>query len=416
MFDSGYETIPAGLDAMEPGATLGVLLSAIDVTNVSPHDRIPVLRALDRMESFYAAHRYQAMAAVVDVMDDDKPERAAESAAAEIRAALHLTRRASDTELSFALDLRRRLPRVWTALADGEIDLRRAKTITYATIHLATAAARDVVERVIEAAPHLTTGQLRARIDRLCLEADPEAAQERYDYAVENRRVVTERTDTGTANLLGLELPPHRVAAIARRINHLARTLKTTDETRTMDQLRADIYLDLLKGASPDTTGAHTSHPVTHVHIDLDTLAGLSTHPGELDGYGPVIADIAKQVIEEQEDAQWRYTVTDTVTGHTINDGITRRRPTATQRRTVEARHPTCIFPGCRMPAVDCDLDHRIRWADGGETTNHNLAPLCRHDHIIKDDRGWTYRPLNNGDYQWTSRLGHTYTTSGTPP
>jgi hypothetical protein len=68
------------------------------------------------------------------------------------------------------------------------------------------------------------------------------------------------------------------------------------------------------------------------------------------------------------------------------------------------------------MPSVDCDLDHNQRWADGGETTKPNLAPLCRHGHIIKDTLGWTYQRLPNGDYQWTTRLGHTYTTSGTPP
>ena len=29
---------------------------------------------------------------------------------------------------------------------------------------------------------------------------------------------------------------------------------------------------------------------------------------------------------------------------------------------------------------------------------------------------GDTHHQLPNGDYQWTSRLGHTYTTSGLPP
>ncbi|MEE8375472.1 MAG: HNH endonuclease signature motif containing protein [Acidimicrobiia bacterium] len=36
------------------------------------------------------------------------------------------------------------------------------------------------------------------------------------------------------------------------------------------------------------------------------------------------------------------------------------------------------------MPATDCDLDHRNAWADGGPTTEDNLAPLCRHDHIVR--------------------------------
>lgn len=67
------------------------------------------------------------------------------------------------------------------------------------------------------------------------------------------------------------------------------------------------------------------------------------------------------------------------------------------------------------MPAVDCDLDHMKRWADGGPTTKHNLAPACPHDNLLKERHRWTYHRLPNGDYQWTSKLGHTCTTSENP-
>ncbi len=405
--------IPPRLDAMEPGPVLAGFLATIDVTELSGHDRIVVLRAHHKMASHYNAHVYRDMAAVVDSIEDDNPMYAAEAAAAEIRAALRLTRRASDTELAFAVELQQRLPRVWEALVAGSIDVRRARTIAYGTTHLSVAVAQDVVERIITHASHLTTGQLRARIDRIAIEADPEAAQQRYDTAISDRRIVTEATPSGTANLLGLELPPHRVTAISRRINHLARSLNTKDETRSIDQLRADVYLDLLQGINASVTNNTGG---VELRIDLDTLAGLAEHPGEIAGYGPVIADIARKVATEQDNAQWRWTVTDPATGQALHNGTTRRRPTTSQRRTVEARNQTCIFPGCRMPAIDCDLDHTTRWADGGETTIDNLTPLCRHDHRIRHQAGWTHQPLPNGDHQWTTKLGHTYTTSGQPP
>ncbi len=411
MFGREYDVIPPGLDKMEPGPMLAMILLAVEVRNLSSHDQIVVLRAHQRMASHFEARVYDDMTAVVDRMDDDDLMSAAESAAAEIRAALSLTRRATDRELEFALSLQRRLPKVWDALAAGDIDVRRAKLFAHHTTHLPTGVAQSVVERIIDHAPRLTTGQLQARIDRLCLEADPHHAQDRYDYAVKERRVVTEPTDSGTANLLGLDLPPHRVAALSHKINHLARSLNTTGESRTMDQLRADVYLDLLDGKSHDSN----SGGGVNVQVDLDTLAGLSEHAGELNGYGPVIADIARQAATEQENADWRYTVTD-ATGQTLSDGTTKRRPTVSQRRHVQARNQTCIFPGCRMPATDCDLDHRTRWVDGGPTNIDNLAPLCRHDHRIRHEAGWEHQPLPNGDHQWTSKLGHTYTTSGQPP
>ncbi len=67
------------------------------------------------------------------------------------------------------------------------------------------------------------------------------------------------------------------------------------------------------------------------------------------------------------------------------------------------------------MPATDCDLDHREAWADGGPTTENNLAPLCRHDHIVSH-HGWKLERLPNGAHQWTGRLGHTYVTGEKPP
>ena len=81
----------------------------------------------------------------------------------------------------------------------------------------------------------------------------------------------------------------------------------------------------------------------------------------------------------------------------------------------VEAMHPTCVFPGCRMPSVGCDLDHTTPHSHGGLTTDRDLAPLCRHDHCARHN-GWAYQRLSNGTHRWTSPLGHTYTTSGTPP
>jgi hypothetical protein len=413
MFYREDESIPSNLDDLQPGPELGGVLACIDVDDISPYDRITVLCAQQRQRSFDDAQLYRTMASIVDAMGEDHPQYGLEAAAAEIQVALRFTRRATEAELSLALELQRRFPRVWEALADGTIDLRRAKTISRTTSHLPDAVARRVVERVIEAAGGLTTGELKARLEREVIEADPNGAQERYEEAVKDRRLIAESTSDGTSNLFGLDLPPHRVTAATRRVNHLARSLHTKDETRSMDQIRADVFLDLLDGKN---VGDTKDGGGVHIQTDLDTLVGYAAHPGELNGYGPVVADVARQVVEQQEDAEWRWSVTDPATGQVVHDGVTRRRPSAALRRSVQARDTTCVFPGCRMPSVDCDIDHTKRWVDGGETTEDNQAPLCRHNHIHKDTLGWIYQRLANGDYLWTSSLGHTYTASHKPP
>ena len=413
----GCEPIPADLDAMAPGPELAAVLAGIDVHGVSGFDRIVVLKAHQRLISHYQAQLYAAMAAITDAVGNleecSDPMWAPEMAAAEIRAALGLTRRAADSELETALVLRGRLPQVQDALAVGDIDYRRAKTLLYGTTHLPDQAAQTVVDTVMGRAGRLTTGQLAALIRKLAIQVDPDDAQQRFQQAIAQRRVVMEPTEAGTANLLGLELAPHRVAAVTRRINLLAKSLKRAGATRTMDQLRADVFLDLLAGKTKD--GTATSGGVVDITVDHDTLAGLAEHPGEVAGYGSVIADIARQTVDQQHHGEWRFVVTHPQSGQPLHVGVTKRRPTTSQRRIVEAMYRTCVFPGCRMPARGCDLDHRIPWAQGGPTTVHCLAPLCRHDHCVRH-RGWTYRPLPTGDHLWTSPLNHTYTTSGTPP
>jgi hypothetical protein len=301
---------------------------------------------------------------------------------------------------------------VLEALQAGRIDPARARVLADGTSHLPEETARAVIEAVIGRAGQLTTGQLRDLLRKTAVTADPDSAAHRYEEATADRRVSTEMTVDGTVNLYGINLAPDRVAAVMNRIDNLAQSLRGKGEMRTINQLRADILLDLLEGTNHQKTRRGT----VDIHVDLTTLMHLSENPGDLAGYGPVIADLARQITDQQPGAEWRYTITDPDSGQVIGNGTTRRRPTASQTRHVQARNQTCIFPGCRMPALDCDLDHRIPWAQGGPTTTRHLVPLCRHDHTTRHKHGWTHQPLPNGDHLWTSPLGHTYTTSGQPP
>ena len=201
---------------------------------------------------------------------------------------------------------------------------------------------------------------------------------------------------------------PRRRDAARQR---LARSLRANGETRTMDQLRADV---LLEGTG---MAGRSSRGVVDIRVDLATLTQLSDAPGQLAGCGPVIADIARQVAAARRDAEWRVVVTDPDTGDVVHDSTTRRRPTVGQRRYVAARQSTCVFPGCRMPAAGCDLDHINPYAQRRRTTVRDLAPMCRHDHVtVRHGCGWTYHRMPDGDHKWTSRLRHSYLTSSRPP
>jgi hypothetical protein len=151
-------------------------------------------------------------------------------------------------------------------------------------------------------ASRLATGQLRVRLRRLVIAADPERATRNAKEQVKERRVVAGLTSGGTADLRGHDLAPHRVAAAMERLTAIARSAKSGGDSRKLDQLRADAMLDLLVG-----DGVATRKGVVDIQIPLTTLVGLSDFPGDLAGYGPVIADIARQVVAEQTDATWRF-------------------------------------------------------------------------------------------------------------
>jgi hypothetical protein len=406
---------------MPPGVELAWALARIDRTQLNGHQLVTVLKARQRQIAHDHAHLYADMAEIAhcDQPGPDAPAHRTvapvDGAADELRPAMVWTRRAAESQMALAVDLAERVPQVLRHLRVGRIDLTRARVLVDDTSHLAADDARRVITEIIDEAAGLTTGQLRALLKRRCAVADTDDAAKRYQRGIEDRRLVAQPNPDGTGDLYGLNLPPDRVMAIRRRIDRLARHLRRNGEARTMDQLRADVYLDLLDGTTVDDSATGEA-PVT-LTVDLATLLDLDDTPGEIPGWGPVIADIARTIVDRQHDSEWRVHVTDPDTGQVIADGTTRRRPTTALRRTVEAHHRTCLFPGCRTPASDCDLDHRIPWTHGGPTTRHNLAPLCRHDHTAKHQRRWTLTSQGAGWYTWTSPLGHTYmVTTQQPP
>ncbi|VAV93912.1 hypothetical protein MNBD_ACTINO01-548 [hydrothermal vent metagenome] len=415
-----YDQVPPGLGAVAPGPVLAGWLSSIDVSSISPHDRIVVLQAHDRLVSHFQAQRYRDMVAVADAEADEWGDRgglchdADEAGGVEVGAALTLTRRGADIEMTMALSLFRRLPRLAGMLEAGIIDVARVRVIERATGHLSDTGARGVVDAVADVASTLTTGELGAQIRRLCIESDPDDARDRYETAVDGRRVVMTPTDDGAANLSGFDLVPDRAQAAMGRINTIARAMRGDGETRSMDQLRADIYLDLLNGVEH-----HTARPsVIDLTVSKETLTRDNDQPGHLGGYGPVIADVARRIATSYTGTECRITLTHG--NSNVEDGVTavdttRRYPTTAQRRRIETRDRVCVFPGCRIPAINCDIDHIVAVANGGTTTDDNLAPLCRYHHRIKHEHGWTYQRTTHGRYEWTSPTGHTYTKTRPP-
>jgi hypothetical protein len=89
-------------------------------------------------------------------------------------------------------------------------------------------------------------------------------------------------------------------------------------------------------------------------------------------------------------------------------------QPSRALRHLVETRHGTCVFPGCRRPAAQCDKDHTVPYDQGGKTCLCNLAPLCRKHHRCKQAEGWRLEQSEPGVLVWQTPSGRTYTITPT--
>src|SRR5688572_19027862 len=245
---------------------------------------------------------------------------------------------------------------------------------------------------------------------KLAITADPDAAEKRHKKQVADRSVELRDAGDSCANLFGLNLPAHEALAASNRINAITQALKRAGDPRSMDQLRADTFLDLLKGtlACPTTGGVELTAP-------LETLMRLADQPGDLGGFGAVVADIARQVAEQQRRAPWTFTIRDDTTGQ-IFTGTTRRRPDARLARYIRCRDRTCRAPGCRRPGIYADIDHTIAVQDGGLTVPENLGLLCRYHHRAKHEGWWLLVQVRPGVFVWRSPLGRRYTVYPAAP
>lgn len=188
-------------------------------------------------------------------------------------------------------------------------------------------------------------------------------------------------------------------------------------DTRTMDQVRTDLLTDLLLASDPtEAAGGGIDQIQAHIQVTVaaTTLTGADDRPAELDGFGPIDPDIARDLAGRN--GGWSRLFLDPTGMVTETDTYS---PTEGMRRFLRARDQHCRFPGCRMPVHRCQIDHNHDHARGGCTSLSNLSHFCTGHHVLKhpdiDERHrWTARQLPDRSLDWVSPLGRHY--SDAPP
>ena len=183
-------------------------------------------------------------------------------------------------------------------------------------------------------------------------------------------------------------------------------------DTRTFDQIRADILSDMLLASDPSRALGDALDNVQariQVTIAATTLAGDDDAPAEFDGHGPLDPRIARLLAGRNDG--WARLLLDPAGMVVETDTYT---PTTAMKRFLRARDQHCRFPGCRTPVHRCQIDHNHDHAKGGRTAVDNLCHFCTKHHALKhpdvpDVFRWTAQQRPDGTVTWFSPIGRSY-------
>ncbi|SMH28235.1 protein of unknown function [Rathayibacter oskolensis] len=343
---------------------------------------------------------------------------------AEFAVALGVSERVATRELEHAQLLVEHLPLTRAALAAARLRWEAGQAIcTVAdTLPVESRAAFD--ERATELAVSVTPTRLRQLLARLRDELHAQPLAERHARAREDRAVWLTPDFDGMATLCAFVPAPAAVGAFDR-LDRIARALRDdadgSGDQRTLAQLRADALADLLSDGDvagttpisdpgePPATFVPGVRAEVRLTLPASTAAGLDDTAADLDGYGLIPAEVARNLVGVG--TSFTAVVTDPSTGTVVSVGRTHRVPPPRMRLLLQLRDQTCRFPGCTRTAARAEADHTVEWRNGGSTALENLASLCvAHHHVRHGDR-WTYVLHPDGTADWTTPTGRRVTT-----
>ncbi|WP_168203705.1 HNH endonuclease signature motif containing protein [Humibacter ginsenosidimutans] len=287
------------------------------------------------------------------------------------------------------------LPRLCELFVAGAVSVQHVRAAVDASAGILDEAAMTAFdERLAGIAEGLRAGEFRRRArllrERLCADT----LQQRHEEARTKRRVSVEPDHDGMA-WLNVYLPVVDAARVESRLGGTARRLRNAaGETRTLDQLRADLAIDWLTGG--DTPAAATVQPVL--------LIDEAGRYAELLGYGPVPPKSAGRALRDAP--AFRKVIADPGRPSTLVLDASRYRPTADQRLWLRIRYGLDDDAAPYL-SPDADIDHVVEWHDGGTTDVANLVPLKPRLHRLKSVTGIRLDPKPGGGIRVRTPTGY---------
>jgi hypothetical protein len=386
--------------------------------------------------------------------------------AAELGCVLRISDGSASRLIADALDLRHRLPKIWTAALAGQAPAYQARHIATATRHLTKNQAGFVDAHLAPCLGSLSWNRLHTLLEAAIYQADPAGAEQRAALAAQERfvrlgrnsehglKMIIARATAGDA--IWFKATIDRIADILARQGHddpadirrskaigilaqPAQALQLLCQHQDHDWDGPDEPANLVdepdldqndpdqtpKPDDADTT-TDTSDEATHrslqitpppldpakarpraiiyVHLSEEALnAGRGV--ARVEDVGPVLLSQLHMILGDHCSISMKPVI-DLPAGHAPVDSY---EIPARLREQLQLRNPADVFPYAAAVSRSIDIDHTIPYLSPdkggppGQTRIGNLGPHTRYHHRIKTHSGWQVRQPEPGTWLWRS-------------
>lgn len=353
---------------------------------------LDIIRSLEEAKSALAAAQARVTASL---RARRASRRAGQGVRAEERCAglaseVALARRVSPVQgnrhLGTALALTSEMPHTLSALSYGRISEWKATLVVKETAVLSQA---DRAQVDLELAGQLETlGDKRAGAQARSIgyRLDPGSALRRVRGATADRRVGL-RPAPDTMSVLTGVLPVAQGVACKTALENHADQRRSAGDDRTRAQIMADTLVERVTGQA----SAESVNIEVGLQMTADSLFGAGTaagdQPAEVCGFGPVPADVGRNLVREADLAWIRRLYTAPETGELVSMDNRRRVFSGRMRELIIRRDQTCRTLWCDAPVRH--IDHAQPFRNGGETSLANGIGLCEACNYAKEHPGW---------------------------
>jgi hypothetical protein len=401
-------------------------MSLADVRrDVGDGERIDQLRALEELSCAVAAAQAQisvdfdASRCAEQRTRGVEPSEIGRGVAAELALALRVSPARATRQLSVDRAVVTDMPYAFAAMRGGKLSGWRATLLARETACLSAEDRRRIDAELcadVERLESFGDRRLAAEARRLAAKLDPRSVVARARRA-ESERTVTIRPAPDTMCYLTALLP------VAAGVGAYAALVAAADQARGAGdpRSRGQVMADALTGRIRQGDALHPGVPAVTLGLVMtdQTFFGVSDDAAEVEGYGPIPGELARDLLEratEAHEVTWlRRLFASPTTGELVNLDDRPREFRKSLIRLIRMRDRFCRTPWCDAPIRH--TDHVRPKRHGGAGTSHNGQGLCEACNYAKEALGWKARPRPGpGGHvvDVTTPTGHRY--SSRPP